>query len=84
MPKLKTYHWAGVTLSLKNMFGIGPGSCYGWPNNVLHWAGIDRSILDINAAARPTFAIGDVIVGMEGNVPIYGTPKASEVADFRQ
>src|SRR5229473_8641365 len=44
MPKLKTHHWAGVTLSLKNMFGIVPGSCYGWPKNVLHWAGIDRSI----------------------------------------
>src|SRR5208337_2365645 len=41
MPKLKTHHWAGVTLSLKNMFGIVPGSCYGWPKNVLHWAGID-------------------------------------------
>src|SRR5580700_782431 len=53
MPKLKTHHWAGVTLSLKNMFGIVPGSCYGWPKNVLHWAGIDKSILDINAALRP-------------------------------
>ena len=43
MPKLKTHHWAGVTLSLKNMFGVVPGSCYGWPKNVLHWAGIDNS-----------------------------------------
>jgi uncharacterized protein (DUF362 family) len=76
MPKLKTHHWAGVTLSLKNMFGIVPGSCYGWPKNVLHWAGIDRSILDINAAARPDFAIVDGILGMEGNGPIQGTPKA--------
>ncbi|MFZ0522956.1 MAG: DUF362 domain-containing protein, partial [Candidatus Acidiferrales bacterium] len=75
MPKLKTHHWAGVTLSLKNMFGIVPGSCYGWPKNVLHWAGIDRSILDINAAARPDFAIADGILGMEGNGPIQGTPK---------
>ena len=75
MPKLKTHHWAGVTLSLKNMFGIVPGSCYGWPKNVLHWAGIDRSILDINAAARPDFAIVDGILGMEGNGPIQGTPK---------
>lgn len=25
MPKMKTHHWAGVTLSLKNMFGIIPG-----------------------------------------------------------
>jgi uncharacterized protein (DUF362 family) len=75
MPKLKTHHWAGVTLSLKNMFGVVPGSCYGWPKNVLHWAGIDNSILDINAAVRPDFAIVDGIVGMEGNGPIQGTPK---------
>jgi len=40
MPKLKTHHWAGVTLSLKNMFGCIPGAVYGWPKNVLHWAGI--------------------------------------------
>src|ERR1700732_1539740 len=26
VPKLKTHHWAGVTLSLKNMFGVVPGS----------------------------------------------------------
>jgi uncharacterized protein (DUF362 family) len=79
MPKLKTHHWAGVTLSLKNMFGVVPGSCYGWPKNILHWAGIDRAILDTNAAARPDFAIVDGIVGMEGNGPIQGTPKACGV-----
>ena len=50
MPKLKTHHWAGVTLSLKNMFGVVPGAVYGWPKNVLHWAGIDNSILDINSS----------------------------------
>src|ERR1700732_1158 len=75
MPKLKTHHWAGVTLSLKNMFGIVPGSCYGWPKNILHWAGIDNAILDINAAVPADFAIVDGIVGMEGNGPIQGTPK---------
>ncbi len=31
MPKVKTHHWAGVTLSMKNMFGIVPGCRYGWP-----------------------------------------------------
>src|SRR6266481_6036368 len=75
MPKLKTHHWAGVTLSLKNMFGVIPGSVYGWPKNILHWAGIDRAILDINAAVGPDFAIVDGIMGMEGNGPIQGTPK---------
>lgn len=75
MPKLKTHHWAGVSLSLKNMFGIVPGNCYGWPKNALHWAGIDESLLDLNATVRPHFAIVDGIVGMEGNGPIQGTPK---------
>jgi uncharacterized protein (DUF362 family) len=79
MPKLKTHHWAGVTLSLKNMFGVIPGACYGWPKNVLHWAGIDRAILDINAAVRPDFAIVDGIVGMEGNGPIQGAMKPAGV-----
>jgi uncharacterized protein (DUF362 family) len=82
MAKLKTHHWAGVTLSMKNMFGIVPGACYGWPKNVLHWAGIDRAILDINAAARPDFAIVDGIIGMEGNGPIQGQSKASGVLVF--
>jgi uncharacterized protein (DUF362 family) len=75
MPKLKTHHWAGVTLSLKNMFGIVPGNCYGWPKNALHWAGLTRSILDINGTVRPDFSIVDGIIGMEGNGPIQGTPK---------
>jgi uncharacterized protein (DUF362 family) len=32
MPKIKAHHWSGVTLSLKNMFGIGPGMKYGCPS----------------------------------------------------
>jgi len=79
MPKMKTHHWVGITLSLKNMFGIVPGSCYGWPKNVLHWAGISKSILDINGTVRPDFAIVDGIVGMEGNGPVQGSAKAAGV-----
>ena len=75
MPKVKTHHWAGVTLSMKNMFGIVPGSRYGWPKNVLHWAGIHESILDICATVRPNLVIADGIVGMEGDGPLNGTAK---------
>lgn len=76
MPKLKTHHWVGVTLSLKNLFGIVPGSIYGWPKNVLHWAGLEGSIVDIaGSLAVPTFALVDGIVGMEGNGPIQGDAK---------
>jgi uncharacterized protein (DUF362 family) len=73
MPKVKTHHWTGVTLSMKNMFGIVPGSRYGWPKNVLHWAGIHESILDICATVRPHFVIADAIVAMEGDGPLNGT-----------
>jgi uncharacterized protein (DUF362 family) len=83
MPKLKTHHWAGVTLSLKNMFGVIPGSIYGWPKNALHWAGINGSIVDINSSLPlPRFAIVDGIVGMEGNGPLQGQAKNSGVLLF--
>lgn len=75
MPKLKTHHWVGVTLSMKNLFGVMPGIFYGWPKNVFHHAGINESILDITATLKPHFAIVDGIVGMEGDGPIMGSPK---------
>ena len=75
MPKLKTHHWAGVTLAMKNLFGVMPGMYYGWPKNVLHQVGIQESILDITATLKPHFAIVDGIVGMEGDGPIMGSPK---------
>ena len=83
MPKLKTHHWAGVTLSLKNMFGIVPGYVYGWPKNALHWAGINGSIIDINSSLPlPRFAIVDGIVGMDGNGPLQGQAKKAGVLVF--
>jgi uncharacterized protein (DUF362 family) len=82
MPKLKTHHWAGMTLSMKNLFGIVPGVKYGWPKNFLHWHGINESIVDINSTIRSHFSIVDGIVGMEGNGPIQGTPKPVGVLVF--
>ncbi|MDP9326604.1 MAG: DUF362 domain-containing protein [Actinomycetota bacterium] len=82
MPKMKTHHWAGITLSLKNCFGCVPGRVYGWPKNVLHWSGLDGAIVDVAAAVRPDYAIVDGIVGMEGNGPISGTPVDSGVLVF--
>lgn len=83
MPKLKTHHWAAVTLSMKNMFGVVPGSLYGWPKNILHWVGLEGSIIDINAVLDvPRFNIVDGIVGMEGNGPIQGEAKQVGVVVF--
>jgi uncharacterized protein (DUF362 family) len=79
LPKMKTHHWVGATLSMKNLFGLVPGGVYGWPKNVLHWAGIDESIADLHGLFPRTLAIVDGIVGMEGNGPIQGTPRAAGV-----
>ncbi|HEV2616630.1 MAG TPA: DUF362 domain-containing protein [Candidatus Acidoferrales bacterium] len=76
MPKVKTHHWSGVTLSMKNMFGVVPGAKYGWPKNILHWKGIERSILDVCATVPVHFIIADAIVAMEGNGPLNGTPRS--------
>ena len=73
--KMKTHHWAGATLSMKNLFGLVPGGVYGWPKNVLHWAGIPESIGDLHHLFPRQFAVVNGIVGMEGNGPIQGTPK---------
>jgi uncharacterized protein (DUF362 family) len=75
LPKIKTHHWAGVTLSLKNLFGVLPGICYGWPKNQLHWRGIDNSVVDIALTRCADLTIVDGIIGMEGDGPINGTAK---------
>ncbi len=56
------------------MFGVVPGVRYGWPKNILHWQGIQESILDLCATVPIHFVIADGIVAMEGNGPLNGTP----------
>lgn len=79
LPKMKTHHWVGATLSMKNFFGLVPGAVYGWPKNPLHWAGIPEVIVDLQKVVPPTFAIVDGIDGMEGNGPIQGKRKHAGV-----
>jgi uncharacterized protein (DUF362 family) len=75
LPKMKTHHYAGVTLCLKNLFGVLPGIYYGWPKNVLHFQGIERSILDLARTVKVHYGIVDGVVGMEGDGPIMGKAK---------
>ena len=75
VPKMKTHHWVGVTLSLKNMIGIVPGIKYGWPKNIIHWNKIEKSIVEINATIPTHYTVVDGILGMEGDGPIMGSSK---------
>ncbi len=75
LPKLKTHHLAGMTASMKNLFGVVPGAVYGWPKNLLHFRGIEHSIVDLVATVRPSLTIVDAVVAMEGDGPIMGRPR---------
>ena len=68
--------WAGITLSIRNLCGVVIGATYGWPKNILHWKGIQESILDLCATIPVHFVIADGIVAMEGNGPLNGTARS--------
>jgi uncharacterized protein (DUF362 family) len=68
--KLKTHSNTGVTLGMKNMFGLLPDKFKG----KYHLMGISKVIVDINTVLRPKLTIIDGFVGMEGAGPIDGTP----------
>ena len=78
MPKLKTHHWADISISVKNLFGIVAGVKYGWPKNTLHVQGIPAFLAEL-ADSLPTraCAVVDGIVGMQGDGPLFGTAVAS-------
>jgi uncharacterized protein (DUF362 family) len=82
MPKLKTHHWSGVTLGMKNLFGVVPSVKYGWPKNLLHVNGIVRSIVELAATIPVAYTIVDGVEGMEGNGPIVGTAVPSHCLLF--
>ena len=75
LPRLKTHHHAGVTLGMKNLFGVVPGAAWGWPKNRLHWGGIPESIADLWSLLQPGLTVADGLVGMEGDGPILGATR---------
>lgn len=62
LPVLKSHIRTHVTLSLKNMKGVMPGS----EKRKTHQLGLDLAIVDLNSVVQPTYAVIDATVGMEG------------------
>lgn len=79
VPKMKTHHWIGITSSMKNLLGCIPGKKYGWPKNSVHMYGIKGTTIDLVHLLKPTLALVDGIVAMEGDGPINGTAKKAGV-----
>jgi uncharacterized protein (DUF362 family) len=68
--KFKTHVNTGVTLGMKNMFGLLPEKFKG----KYHLKGISKVVTDINTVLKPALTVIDGFVGMEGSGPIDGTP----------
>jgi uncharacterized protein (DUF362 family) len=68
--KLKTHADTGVTLGMKNMFGLLPDKFKG----KYHLKGMSKVVVDINTVLRPALTVIDGFVGMEGQGPVDGTP----------
>ncbi len=68
--KLKTHASTGVTLGMKNMFGLLPDKF----KAKYHFMGINKVIVDINTVLRPFLTVIDGFVGMEGSGPVGGNP----------
>jgi uncharacterized protein (DUF362 family) len=79
--KLKTYNLVGVTLSLKNAFGVPPAGLYGSIGGKvkLHDLGVEKSIVDLNKIRKPDFAVIDGIIGGKGAGPADDTPVNSNI-----
>jgi uncharacterized protein (DUF362 family) len=67
---LKTHRLTGVSLSLKNYFGVGPGAKYGFPKSGLHKLGaVDEVIVDLFSFHPADYAILGGCWGVEGDGP---------------
>ena len=77
LPKLKTHGQMTLTLGVKNLFGVVPGTRKSqWHlaagTDRLHFA---RMLVDLHRKVSPQLTIMDGIIGMEGNGPQNGDPK---------
>jgi uncharacterized protein (DUF362 family) len=68
--KLKTHMETGVTLGMKNMFGMLATK---WKGRY-HLAGIHRVVHDVCLTLPPHLTVIDGFVAMEGRGPVHGNP----------
>ena len=67
---LKTHSMTGVSLSMKNYFGIGPGAKYGFPKDGLHKLGNpDEVLIDLFSFHPADYAVVGGSWGVEADGP---------------
>ena len=79
MPKLKTHHWVGVTLSLKNSSAACRAASTAGRRTCSTGTGSRTRSSTSPRRSAPALAIVDGIVGMQGDGPIRGSAVKSGV-----
>jgi len=78
LPKLKTHNLTGLTLSVKNLFGVVPGTLkIAYHGKMQETERFCQGMLDILSCTRPVLNIMDAVIAMEGNGPSGGEPRAA-------
>jgi uncharacterized protein (DUF362 family) len=80
IPMMKTHVLATVTLSMKNLIGLYPGTEYYAMRSWLHDRALEKGsegvafeVIDINNAVKTGLSVIDATTAMEGNGPTAGT-----------
>jgi uncharacterized protein (DUF362 family) len=80
VPMMKTHVLATVTLAMKNLVGLYPGSVYSTVRSWLHTRAADAGspgvaweVVEMNRAIKTGFCLIDASSAMEGNGPSDGT-----------
>ncbi len=83
LPKLKTHGFLKFTGSIKNQFGVVPGTLKGEYHVKLPDArDFARMLVDLNCCVAPRLYVMDGIVAMEGNGPRGGNPRPMNLLAF--
>jgi len=76
LPKLKTHNLTTLTLSVKNLFGLVPGTLkISYHAKLQERNRFCEGLLDILTYVKPTLNLMDAIVAMEGDGPSGGDPR---------
>jgi uncharacterized protein (DUF362 family) len=73
LPVMKTHILTGVSLGMKNMFGVVPG------RKSTYHSKLSDAICDVSKIRKPNLTVLDGIIGMEGEGPVSGSPKKMDL-----
>ncbi|MCU7727447.1 DUF362 domain-containing protein [Actinoplanes sp. KI2] len=71
-PQLRTHSSVVLTNAMKNLVGLLPG----FTTRIVHMAGVEESIVDLNLLRPQHLVVCDALTVIEGNYPMAGSSRA--------